>query len=450
MRAIQDESGQALVLSALCMTVLLGFIGLGVDVGMLFQAKRQAQTAADAAAFAAGLDYKYNQSSTSATAAGIAAASQNGITNGTGGAVVTVNVPPASGPNAGANGFIEALVTNPSTTFFMRMFNKNSIAVSARAVISVSGNQNSSGCIWTLAKSGTDVSLSGGTNVEIQNCNIYDDSSANNALSMSGSSSLSAKSIGIVGKYSDSSSGTLSPNPITGMAPAADPLANLPVPTISTGTCSGGSCSLSFRDSNNHTVNPGTYTSISNSGTGTVTLASGNYIISGSVSNSGGGTISFGAGNYSIGGSVTNSSSSSMSLGSGLYTIAGNLSVSGSGSFTASEATFYTQGTTSISGGSNLSITAPTSGTYDGVLFFQSRSDSSQVSLTGSTGSVIQGIIYAPAAKLTLTGSSAMTTSLDIITDSLVLSGTGKITNSNYAQVTNSSSVLSAKTILVE
>jgi uncharacterized membrane protein len=50
MRAMKEEHGQMLVLVALSMTVLLGFLALAVDVGLLFRAKRTMQVAADAAA----------------------------------------------------------------------------------------------------------------------------------------------------------------------------------------------------------------------------------------------------------------------------------------------------------------------------------------------------------------------------------------------------------------
>src|ERR1700722_19670100 len=98
MRIRKDESGQAIVLVAVSMAALIGFLALAVDVGGLFRDKRNLQIAADGAAMAAALDYLYYGSTTSAQAAGQAAATANGVTNGTGGAVVTVNGPPLNGP----------------------------------------------------------------------------------------------------------------------------------------------------------------------------------------------------------------------------------------------------------------------------------------------------------------------------------------------------------------
>ena len=66
MKILCREEGQTLVLTALCMTAMLGFLALAIDVGVLFRSKRCMQTAADAAAIAAAQDYMWNISTTSA------------------------------------------------------------------------------------------------------------------------------------------------------------------------------------------------------------------------------------------------------------------------------------------------------------------------------------------------------------------------------------------------
>ncbi len=447
MRSPKDESGQTLVLVALCMTLLLAFMGLAIDVGLLFRARRNVQTAADAAAIAAALDYKYNNSTTSAKTAGKAASSANGVTDGTNGATVSINIPPTLGAFAGESGFIEAIVVDPSPTIFMNMVTrKSSLNVGARAV---AGTGSTDGCIWTLAKSGTDVSLTGSGAITATNCDIYDDSSnASTALTLTGSGSITAQEIGIVGGYKETGSGSISPTPVTGIAPAADPLAGLPAPPIPTGTCSSN-CTPSNNGSTPLTLNPGNYTSIKNTGSGTLTLSPGNYIISGDLVNNGSGKLILGAGNYTIGGNFSSTGSSSLTLGSGLYVVGGDLTLTGSGAMSGSSITFYTEGTTAVTGSGSMSLTAPTSGTYNGVLFFQSRTDSKAFTLTGSGGDKIQGILYASDSPLTLTGSGSMNVSLDMITDSMTVTGSGSIKDTNYSVVVNPNSVLS-KLALVE
>ena len=458
-RVLKGEGGQVLVMTALSMTVLVGFLALAIDVGMLFRAKRNMQIAADAAAIAGALDYKYNSSVSSAQAAGEAAATANGLT-ATGTCPISdptktyvcINIPPVYGANAGVSGFVEALVTQPNRTIFMPMVSHSSNSVVAVGARAVAGSTTSSACIWTLAKSGKDISLTGSGSIIAKKCGIYDDSNASDALTLTGSGSVSAKSIGIAGSYSVTGSGSLNPNPpTTGIAPAADPLSTLSAPTITGGTCTGtlAECNPSNSGTGNLVVSPGNYTSISNSGTGTVTLSPGNYVITGNVTNNASGSLILGAGNYSIGGNFSSTASSSITLGAGLYTVGGNLNLTGSGSLTGVGVSFYTQGSTTVVGSGNMDLTAPTSGPDNGILFFQSRTDSQTMAITGSGGDVIQGIVYAPDASLTLTGSGSLVSSMDIIVDSLTIAGSGSITDTNYAVVTNANSPL-GRLVMVE
>ncbi len=195
MRFVKEQTGQTLVFASLSMLVLMGFVALAVDVGLLFRARRNVQIAADAAAVAGALDYKYNGSISSAKTAAQAAALANGVTSAS---FVTVNDPPLNGYHE-STGYTEAIISQPTSTFFMKLFNRSSLNVAARAV---AGSGVSSGCIWALARSGDDVSLTGSGSITASNCSIYDDSSASNALTLTGSGSISAKSIGIVGGYS--------------------------------------------------------------------------------------------------------------------------------------------------------------------------------------------------------------------------------------------------------
>jgi hypothetical protein len=167
------------------------------------------------------------------------------------------------------------------------------------------------------------------------------------------------------------------------------------------------------------------------------------------LTNTGSGSLILGAGNYSIGGNFNSTGSSSITLGAGLYTIGGNLNLTGSGALNGVGVSFYTQGSTAVTGSGSMDLTAPTSGANNGILFFQSRTDSNTMSITGSGGDVMQGIVYAPDAQLNLTGSGSFTASLDIIVDSLDVTGSGSITDTNYAVVTNTNSPL-GRLVMVE
>jgi hypothetical protein len=136
MKWLRDESGQTLVTTALASAVLIGFMGLAIDVGVLFRAQRKVQTAADAAAIAGALEYYYH-GSTNAASVAKTAASNNGITDTN---QVAVNIPPVNGWHTGAS-FIEVIITQPNPTIFFHTMsnimganNFGLVNVDARAV----------------------------------------------------------------------------------------------------------------------------------------------------------------------------------------------------------------------------------------------------------------------------------------------------------------------------
>jgi Flp pilus assembly protein TadG len=438
---MMDESGQSLVLGAVFVSLLMGFLALALDVSSLFRAREQMQIAADAAVAAAALDYKYGEAN-GAQSDATAAATQNGMLAS---GHATVYPVPEDGYHQ-TSGYIEVVVSEPYPTFFMHVFGFNSINVTARAV---AGSSLSGGCAWTLAKSGTDISLSGNGSITMSGCDIYDDSAASNALSVSGNGSITAKAIGVVGGYQLSGSGTISPDPpTTGIAPAADPL-SISAPTPATGSCTGSSCVVNNTGNSNVTKGPGTYTSISNSGNGNLTLTAGNYLITGNLTNSGNGSLTLGAGNYTIDGNFSTSGNGAVTLGAGVYIVEGNLDLVGNGNLTGSGVTFYVEGSNTVTGNGSMSLSAPTSGTYSGVLFYQAATDSDAVSITGNGGDNLQGILYAPDAPVSLTGNGSLDVSLDIIADSMSVGGNGSITVTNYAASVNTNSVL-GKLVMVE
>jgi uncharacterized membrane protein len=139
MYTLRNESGQTLVLTALAMTIMLGFLALALDVGILFKTRRNMQTVADAAATAGALNsYYYKNDAAKAIAAGQAASKANFFVDGVGGVSVTINAPPLSGPNK-SSGFVEAIIRKPVPTLFMGLFGRKSVTVETRAVAGAPG-----------------------------------------------------------------------------------------------------------------------------------------------------------------------------------------------------------------------------------------------------------------------------------------------------------------------
>ena len=246
MKLLKNEEGQTLVFIALCMTALLGFLAVAVDVGMLFRARRNLQIAADGAATAAALDYYYNSTSTGAVAAangvGTSAATLNGVTAGNG-TTVDVHCPVLYGAYASGtcNGYFEAVLSQPNPTFIMGMFTGSGTTnVSVRAVAGTPYVANY--CVYVLNPSGdlkagggngpgtggsSSMWLQGSFTVQANKCGIVDNGTASNALDLNGNGgTLSAGSIAVVGGCS----GCNPPAYTSGVAPVTNPLKALCVP----------------------------------------------------------------------------------------------------------------------------------------------------------------------------------------------------------------------------
>jgi hypothetical protein len=395
MRIRNDESGQVLILTALSMTMLFGFLALAVDVGTLFDAKRRLQVAADAAATAGALDYSFNGSTTSAQSAAKAASSANGVTNGTGGAVVTANLPPTLGYHK-STGYVEVIVTQPTRTFFMGLFNLHNITITARAVAGSPGPSNA--CVYILDPSADDaMELQGSFDVSAPKCGVVIDSSASDALQFTGAGgTLTAGSISVVGGDSGQT-GDSTPAPVTGATPVNNPFPNL------TGPTPPGGC---------------TYTSTATSvGAGDPSIAAGGVVC------------------YTKAVTLSN-----VTLASGIYvfesgvTLGSNIT-SGTGGTTLD----VYSGAMSINTGTTLALVAPSTGSTKGIALMEPATNSNEISIQkGDASGSITGIIFAPSAELYLQDSGGdKSGGLSLTTDLIVgtlFDKTATLTINSYSQ----------------
>ena len=432
MRKFADESGQALVISALAMTCLLGFAALAADVGIMMREKRMAQTAADAAAVAGALELNFLGSGSTAAiqAAGLTAAGENGFsatTSGTitsSGVTVTINAPPKFGPNQKA-GYVEAIVSIQQPTIFMGLFGMLNVTPTARAV-ATSGGGASYGCVYVLAPTGAGaMSLQGSFTVTAPNCGVIIDSSDPDALQFTGAGgTLTAGSVGVVGgcggKCSDST-----PLPVQNIVPQSDPLVGQePVPTYNAGSCTA--------IPSTSTIAPGCYTIPSGGATlSNVVMSAGTYIFTGT------GTLGFS-------GTVTGT-------GVTLYLspTVGNSSGGKKGS----------PGTALDASNGTLNLVAPqntstTTYTYNGVVLFVDPSNPNTILFDkGNASGTLNGIIYAPGSQLALHDSGGdKNGGLQLITDLIVNSlndQTATLGIQSYSQANPGTTPLS-KIALVE
>src|SRR6266576_4525609 len=110
----REEGGQTLIIVALMLSVLFGFVGLVADIGWYELNLIRVQRAADAAALAGVVFLPTNVSG--AVTAAKNESSKNGFQDGVGGVVVTAAQDPVNDKVLGVN------VTAPVPTFFARLF----------------------------------------------------------------------------------------------------------------------------------------------------------------------------------------------------------------------------------------------------------------------------------------------------------------------------------------
>ncbi len=231
------------------------------------------------------------------------------------------------------------------------------------------------------------LTISGNASINVPGA-IDVDSKSTTAVVASGNASITATSIQVVGGYVASGTGHFKPNPTTGAASVADPLAALAVPTAS-GSSQGA---VSVSGNSSLTINPGLYTSINVSGNGTLTMTAGIYVIAG--------------GGFNVSGNATVNGSAGV-----LIYNAGSTYPSAGGSF----------GAISFSGNGKVTLSAATSGTYSGIVLFQSRDNTQALNLSGNGLAGITGSVYAANAQLVLSGNADLADS--IVVGTMNLSG---------------------------
>jgi hypothetical protein len=383
------------------LTALLAFLGLAIDVGYEQYLKIRMQTAADAAALGGARELVASGSSNLVSAARGDAAT-NGFTNGQSSVTVTVNNPPSTGYSTTDTSAVEVLISQTVPTFFMQVLGFSSGTVRARAVARLGGGATS--CFFALDPSMSNAfSVSNGVNVS-SSCGIVIDSNSSTALTASGGAHLAAPSISVVGNYTVNNGASISPSPTTGASAASNPFATLATPSV-------GACN---------------YTSYSVGGGATVTLNPGVYCNGLTIAN--GATVTLNSGMYIL-------------KGGGL-TFAGGAKVTGTGvTFYDTYGGGYSYQPVAFNNGTTETLTAPTTGTYAGILIFQDPTvvGGAASSFAGGTNANLTGALYFPTTALSFSNGASAAYTI-IVADSVSFTG-GVTINNNYSSLPGGSPI---------
>jgi Flp pilus assembly protein TadG len=388
LKFLRDEAGQTLAITVLGMTVLMGMMGIAIDVGLLFRAKRIAQTAADAAAVAGAINYDYNGSSTSATTVARAAAQTNGIPNPA--TNVAVNFSPnITSPFHNSSGYLQAVVNLPNPTFFISHFygTGTSMTVTARAI---AGITPSVACVYVLdPSSASALYIQGAADISTPNCGIQVNSNSPDAFCDQGSATIEANFLHIVGGQSSHGKCAKAPGttPVTtGVTPVGDPFNNMTGPIPPTPCTGAGTVPATTTTITSSTTIPSTpVTTGSTTASVTYFCATNPTIANGvTLGTPGGNQIFVFVNGVTIGGTVT---------------VNGTIDIY-QGTFTQ--------------GNSALTVNAPanTTYTYNGIAVMEPSSNTSSATCKdglglpclqlqfGSGSGVLNGLVYAPTSQV--------------------------------------------------
>jgi hypothetical protein len=394
----------------LSLTVILGMLGLVVDLGWAYYRQQAAQAAADAAAIAAVRAAVTSDPSgptcTGAVWCGAATncpavapaspstnfdnacmlASANGFTTS---GIDTVSVqagtsspvPTVSGPAAGYWAVVRVKEALPA--LFGAAFARGGFSPGAIATAGAMGSAGAGSCIYVLDPSAQDAfEAANGASVTV-GCGVYVDSNNSTAaMLVTGGASVTAPVIDVAGKFVENNGGSTSVAPTTGASSTADPFGSLPSPTPA-GSCQSGN--FTAWQATPYTPAPGTYCGFSLANGMSLVMSGGTYILNG-----------------------------------GTFSIQGGSTVTATGGVLI----YLTGGATvNIANGSSVTLSAQASGAYQGVLFYQDRtSAATSETFAGGSDMSLTGSLYFPHATVDV-NNGANATVMAIVADMVDFQG---------------------------
>jgi hypothetical protein len=277
-----------------------------------------------------------------------------------------VQSPPVSGAYAGEEAVYVAAEEN-WPRYFTALFFENAVTLRANATAEV--QEGLQACVLALDQNvSASIDVTGSTTVTLNGCSVMSNSSAEDALSVGGSGTLVTSCAGARGGIDADGGMTLTncPEAKERLRRMDDPYADVPEPTVS------GPC-----------VNPTTFAGPS----GAIHSASpGRYCGGMNILR----TVNFAPGVYIIDGGTLRATSTAALNGTGVMF-------------------FLTNGARlDINAQAQLNLSAQTSGTYSGLLFFADRSGSSLGHvLNGTSNSTLTGAVYLPNDNLSFSGTNS-------------------------------------------
>jgi Flp pilus assembly protein TadG len=364
------EQGQALILIVFGIIALIGMTGLAIDGGNAYSDRRNAQNAADAAALSAALA---NARQKDITAAAWASAATNGYEKNGVNSTVTVSVadsPAGACPGNAPGKDITVQIVSHINTYFAPVLGikqlTNTVSATSRSCGTYTAPMFNGNAIVSLAPTGTGYSAIGTPKWNVTGGGIFSNSTSSSAAYCNGNAGINAPSVTVVGGTSFSCQTTISNITTNAAQYTWYQYKNLMPPTPK---CDG-----------------------------TATQTGNTWYPQAGADGS---KVAF---------------SGDMNFSSGLYCVT-NSPGPFHGSISGNGVTFYiTSPNFSIkfNGGGNLTASAPTAGSWKGVLMYLAPQvdangnllNTQSLDLRGNGTGTVTGTILAPSANVTMYGNS--------------------------------------------
>jgi Flp pilus assembly protein TadG len=371
-RLRKNRAGNVLLMTAAATPAIIGAAGLGTDTVQWMLWKRQLQQAADSSALAGALAIAQGASDAEWHTVAASDLANNGDIAPTSQNFGT----PTTGKFAGNPRAVHAMLTFKKQLPFSGMILDGAPTIAASATAAVLSN--GSNCVLSLAESGTGVNadLTGGS--VTMGCGAAANSRSEQALLTS--TSFHATPLSAVGGISGTPSAGTDVYPYS--VAQEDPFADLSAPAIP------ATCNSQLKKAG--TYGPGCYSQAKLAGGDTAVLTSGTYIFTNGFELVGGSTLK-----------------------------------------TAPDAEvtlIVTGGEIKIAGDASIQLTAPSSGPYEGIIIYNTTEGASTI--TGSSGSYLEGAIYMPHQTVTFTGNAGIDSNcMQIVGERVSFEGNTTISN---------------------
>ena len=399
-----SERGQALVIIAFAIIGLVALTALTIDGGNVYSDRRHAQNAADTSVLATALSMVHGDPWSTAQVAGLNRAASNGYIDGDASANSTstrTNVeiynPPIIGEYVGDSEYVQVIITSNVDTYFAPIVGVHQLTNKVQAVARVEpvdiqpfleGNAivscNQHACPGVTIGGSSATTLIGGGLFVNSDC---EDNPSQVGFVVNGGGGLNSPSLCTVGGYQDE---------------------NLNVGYIDT-NCEPVDCSTDFVEPNiqcagnaeidagdSTILHPGYFNDNKFPPDGVETLMSGTYCVTNGDFDFPNGTLN--------------------GIEVLIYVMSGEVRINGG----------------------TVHLTAPSFGTYEGLLIALPRSNDSPITINGNADMSYQGTILAPSSHITIDGTSAQEGFLDcqVIGDIVDITG-GSDTIINYSSDDN-------------